>query len=108
MKMKKGFKYSYLFFLTIISIIFLVIERNHDCSGEGCTICLLATIIKYVTNILLVLTLVPILKEKFQVLFDIAYSNIIDKEDNKEENNECAYNYFNEESNLVTFGVKIQ
>lgn len=108
MKMKRNFKYFYLSLLAILSIVFLVIEYNHDCSGEGCTICLFATTIKYITNILLALTLVPILKEKFQVLFDIAYSNIIDKEDNKEENNECVYNYINKNNNLVTFGVKIQ
>ena len=110
MKSKRKILNFYLFYFGLLSLIFFFVEKNHQCEGDGCLICLFSLIIHFTTNVLLIIKFIPIVVEKIYVLIVNSYSDISNETCVKEDNSSFSYTYNNipNNLNLVSFGIKIQ
>lgn len=109
MRINKKLKNLLLIFSTILLIAFFIIEEIHDCSGEGCYICLAFSIIYTVCNILLALTLIPIVVEKVALIIKTYFFRQIESKENEVEESSFVFNNPINiiKTDLVSAGVRI-
>jgi len=97
-------------FLISLSLLFMVIEKNHECSGDGCLICLFSTLIYIFTEVMLIATIAPIFIDKIYTLIIETLSPITVNSQYTTQKNNCASKngMAFENASLVTEGVRIQ
>lgn len=105
---KKEIKNLYIFLSISFSLVFLFLEQNHSCGGDGCLICLFSLIVHLVTNVLLLIKFLPTIVEKIVLYVSNSFLTI-ENDKNKESTFNVSFNpYINITTDLISFGVKQQ
>lgn len=96
-------------FSLIIALFCAIIEKNHDCSGDGCLICLVSSTAYVLANIMLLLTIAPIVIRKLALLLSNAISQYnLSKIEFKSCDSPVRFSTNIVTLDLVTEGIKIQ
>ena len=110
MKKLRENKNVYFYILILISFSVAFLHEFHECDGDGCLICLFSIITFFISNALLIIRFVPILVEKITIYINTTYSKVLEDYGIEEEKEFVFNNPINNlnETDLITFGVKIQ
>lgn len=63
-KTAKAVLFALFIFFIIFSLVFMTIEANHECEGEGCVICLLIRTIHLNLKLLVILLITTVISNK--------------------------------------------
>lgn len=108
MKNKRLVKNLLLIFSLISYIAFFIVEQMHDCDGDGCLICVASTIVRFISNVLLLVLFIPLVIEKVVMLVK-TNSSVIAGKTFKEVKNKINCNFsYNSEVNLNVFCVALK